>query len=80
LYSIYTASEHYHLLAFNGEVMMNLPIVWALYLALQQNTSCRSAALVVSGVPVVLEQKTTILWKYLYLLASLKDSLGLGEA
>jgi hypothetical protein len=25
-------------------------------------------------VPVVLEQKTTILWKYLYLLASLKDS------
>jgi hypothetical protein len=32
------------------------------------------------GVPVVLEQKTTILWKYLYLLVSLQDSLGLGEA
>ena len=30
------------------------------------------------GVPVVLEQKTTILWKYLYLLVSLKDSVGLG--
>jgi hypothetical protein len=26
------------------------------------------------GVPVVLEQKTTILWKCLYLLASLQDS------
>ena len=30
------------------------------------------------GVPVVLEQKTTILWKFLCLLASLKDSSGLG--
>jgi 4-amino-4-deoxy-L-arabinose transferase-like glycosyltransferase len=50
LYSIYTASVHYHLIAFNGEVMMNLPIVWALYVALKQNTSCRSLALVLSGV------------------------------
>jgi 4-amino-4-deoxy-L-arabinose transferase-like glycosyltransferase len=50
LYSIYTASVHYHLIAFNGEVMMNLPIVWALYVALKQNTSCRSPALVLSGV------------------------------
>jgi 4-amino-4-deoxy-L-arabinose transferase-like glycosyltransferase len=50
LYSLYTASVHYNLLAFNGEVMMNLPIVWALYLALQHNTSWRSLALVVSGV------------------------------
>ena len=32
------------------------------------------------GVPAVLEQKTTICCKYLYLLASLKDSLGLGGA
>jgi hypothetical protein len=32
----------------------------------------------VIGVPVVLEQKTTIFWKCLYLLASLKDSPGLG--
>jgi hypothetical protein len=32
------------------------------------------------GVPVVLEQKTTILWKCLYLLAALKDSPGLGRA
>jgi hypothetical protein len=32
------------------------------------------------GVPVVLEQKTTILGKYLYVLASLKDSPGLDEA
>jgi hypothetical protein len=32
------------------------------------------------GVPVVLEQKTTILGKCLYLLASLKDSPGLDEA
>ena len=30
------------------------------------------------GIPVVLVQKTTILWKCLYLLASLKDSSGLG--
>src|SRR5262249_47190103 len=29
-------------------------------------------------VPVVLEQKTTIFWKCLHLLASLKDSSGLG--
>jgi 4-amino-4-deoxy-L-arabinose transferase-like glycosyltransferase len=50
LYSIYTASVHYHLLAFNGEVMMNLPLVWALYLALQPHTAGRSLALVVSGV------------------------------
>ena len=35
---------------------------------------------VVNGVPVVLEQKTTILWKCLYLLASLKDSSDLGGA
>jgi hypothetical protein len=32
------------------------------------------------GVPVVLEQKTTILWKCLYLLAYLKDFPGFGEA
>jgi hypothetical protein len=31
-----------------------------------------------NGVPVVLEQKTTIIWKCLYLLISLKDSPGLG--
>src|SRR5262245_2695964 len=49
LYSIYTASVHYHLLALNGEVMMNLPIVWALYLALQQNASGRGPALVLIG-------------------------------
>ena len=35
---------------------------------------------VVLGVFTVLEQKTTILWKYLYLLASLKDTPGLGGA
>jgi len=34
---------HYHLIAFNGEVMMNLPIVWALYIALKQNPSCRKS-------------------------------------
>ena len=32
------------------------------------------------GVPAVLEQKTTILWKCLYLLASLKSSPGLVGA
>jgi hypothetical protein len=37
-----------------------------------------SLSLVENGVPVVLEQKTTILWKWLYLLVSLKDSSGLG--
>src|SRR5262249_31647915 len=49
LYSIYTASVYYRLLAFNGEVMMNLPIVWALYVALKPNPSGRSLALVLSG-------------------------------
>jgi hypothetical protein len=34
----------------------------------------------IEGVPVVWEQKTTILWKYLYLLVSVKDSSGLGGA
>src|SRR5215831_582987 len=37
LYSIYTTSVYYHLLAFNGEVMMNLPIVCARYVALKTN-------------------------------------------
>jgi hypothetical protein len=32
------------------------------------------------GVPAVLVQKTTILWKCLYLLASWKDSSDLGRA
>jgi hypothetical protein len=32
------------------------------------------------GVPVVLEQKTTILWKCPYVLATLKDSPGLSGA
>jgi hypothetical protein len=40
----------------------------------------QSTALAEQGVPVVLEQKTTILWKCLYLLASLKDSSGWGGA
>jgi hypothetical protein len=35
---------------------------------------------VLTGVPAVLEQKTTICCKYLYLLTSLKDSPGLGGA
>jgi len=49
--------------------------------AQQACTPVRSGAAADShGVPVVLEQKTTILWKYLYLLASLKDSSGLGGA
>jgi len=38
----------------------------------------RGACAADDGVPVVLEQKTTILWKCLYLLTSLKDSSGLG--
>ena len=42
--------------------------------------SCTLMKNCVTGVPAVLEQKTTILWKHLYLLASLKDSPGLGEA
>jgi hypothetical protein len=33
-----------------------------------------------AGVPAVLEQKTTILWKCLYLLVSLKGSFGVGGA
>ena len=36
------------------------------------------APVIGGGVPVVLEQKTTILWKCLYLLTSLKDSSDLG--
>src|SRR5215471_10979281 len=50
LYSIYTASVYYKLLEFNGEVMMDLPIVWALYMAFKQHTSRHRPELVVSGV------------------------------
>ena len=49
-YTIYTASVHYHLLALNGEVMMNLPIVWALYVAFKHNTSRLRPELALSGV------------------------------
>jgi 4-amino-4-deoxy-L-arabinose transferase-like glycosyltransferase len=41
LYSIYTTTMYYENLALNGEVMMNLPIVWALFIAFR-NTRARS--------------------------------------
>ena len=47
---------------------------------LKEETVRTPSAQVEIGVPAVLEQKTTILWKCLYLLASLKDSPDLGEA
>src|SRR5262252_1400815 len=50
LYSIYTASVYYVLLELNGEVMMDLPIVWALYIAFKQHTSRYRPELIVSGV------------------------------
>jgi 4-amino-4-deoxy-L-arabinose transferase-like glycosyltransferase len=50
LYSIYTASVDYVLLELNGEVMMDLPIVWALYIAFKQHTSRHRPELVLSGV------------------------------
>src|SRR5262249_14043311 len=50
LYSIYTASVYYKLLEFNGEVMMDLPIVWALYIAFKQHASHHRPELILSGV------------------------------
>ena len=44
------------------------------------DTSAPQNGHAVHGVPAVLEQKTTICCKYLYLLASLKDSPCLGGA
>ncbi len=49
-YSISTTPGQYQNLAFNGEVMMNLPIVWTLFLVFKQNTSRYRWELVVSGV------------------------------
>ena len=49
LYSI-GATPSYHNLALNGEIMMNLPIVWALFLAFKPQVSRWGWAFVVSGV------------------------------
>lgn len=49
LYSIYTTSMYYKNLAFNGEVMMNLPIVWALFIACMRSTSRCRPELLLSG-------------------------------
>jgi len=38
LYTLYTTSMYFRNLALNGEVMMNLPIVWALWIAFHDRT------------------------------------------
>lgn len=50
LYTISITPSLSENLAFNGEVMMNLPIVWALFLAFKQNSSQYRWELVPSGV------------------------------
>ena len=50
LYSICTARPDWVNLALNGEVMMNLPIVWGLFLALRPSASRIRPELAASGV------------------------------
>jgi 4-amino-4-deoxy-L-arabinose transferase-like glycosyltransferase len=50
LYSICTARPDWVNLALNGEVLMNLPIVWALFLALRPSASRIRPELAASGV------------------------------
>ena len=50
LYSICTARPDWVNLALNGELMMNLPIVWALFLALRPSASRIRPELAASGV------------------------------
>jgi 4-amino-4-deoxy-L-arabinose transferase-like glycosyltransferase len=50
LYSICTARPDWVNLALNGEVMMNLPIVWGVFLALRPSASRFRPELAVSGV------------------------------
>jgi 4-amino-4-deoxy-L-arabinose transferase-like glycosyltransferase len=49
LYSICTARCDWQNLAFNGEIMMTLPIVWALYLAFKRETARRNWELALGG-------------------------------
>lgn len=49
LYSIYTTTMYYENLGLNGEVMMNLPIIWALAIAFRPNMTRYRPELLVSG-------------------------------
>ena len=49
-YSIATTPSQSQTLALNGEVMMNLPIVWALFIAFRQRTSRYRWELAASGI------------------------------
>src|SRR5262249_15057472 len=49
LYSLYTTSMYFRNLALNGEVMMNLPIVWALWIAFTNHTARYRPELLCSG-------------------------------
>jgi 4-amino-4-deoxy-L-arabinose transferase-like glycosyltransferase len=50
LYSVYQPWLFHENLAFNGEVLMNLPLVWALFLAVRPTTSRLRPELVLAGV------------------------------
>jgi 4-amino-4-deoxy-L-arabinose transferase-like glycosyltransferase len=49
LYCVYTTASDYKNLAFNGEVMMNLPIVWAFFVAFRRTESRTRLELILSG-------------------------------
>src|SRR5262249_35631610 len=49
LYSLYTTSMYFRNLALNGEVMMNLPIVWALWIAFTNRMARHRPELLCSG-------------------------------
>lgn len=49
LYAIYTTTMYYENLGFNGEVMMNLPIIWALAIAFKNNMARSRPELLCSG-------------------------------
>lgn len=50
LYTVYTTTMYYKMLAFNGEVMMNLPIVWGFYFAFKPVTAHRVFELTLCGI------------------------------
>jgi 4-amino-4-deoxy-L-arabinose transferase-like glycosyltransferase len=91
LYSIFQAWSYWNNLAFNGEVLMNLPIVWAYALGFSEQDSRRSFNLFIAGgllaVGFLLKQPAAIAFVPLALhavsspqrrtgLSTLNDSLG----
>ena len=82
LYSIFQAWSYWNNLAFNGEVLMNLPIVWAYALGFSEQGSRRSFNLFVSGgllaVGFLLKQPAAIAFVPLALYVVSSPPRGLG--